>query len=391
MKIIIHRGTHQIGGIATEIRTDNTRILIDMGEELSLDPDFTPAPLHIAGVTDDATSCDSVLFTHYHGDHIGQMSRIRDDIPLYAGVLCKEIMFLSDRSGSAAIKKRISSICTFDGGSSFRIGDITITPYSIDHTACDSYMFLIEADGKRILYTGDFRLHGFRGKGMMKILDKLIAHVDVVVTEGTTISRANKQAVQELELQKRLKSYIEEYPYVFVLCASTNIDRVFACAHSVPWGKYFICDETQLQLMKTVEKKWSKYSKFYQIPKATTYGDNRLDGFKKLGFVMMVRDNQRFRSIIRQFDKKKSIMLYSMWDGYRTKPNSTLPEFLALAGTWDTLHTSGHASAADIRKVIDRVNPKAVIPIHTDAPEIMKTIANNRKVIVLADGEEYLV
>lgn len=40
MKIKIHRGTHQIGGIAAEISTDNTRIIIDMGDELSLDPDF---------------------------------------------------------------------------------------------------------------------------------------------------------------------------------------------------------------------------------------------------------------------------------------------------------------------------------------------------------------
>ena len=360
-----------------------------MGEELSLDPDFVSTPLHIAGVTDDTASCDGVLFTHYHGDHIGQMNRIRDDIPLYAGTLCKEIMLLSDRSGSDAIKKRITEMRTFEGGNSFAIGDITITPYSIDHTACDSYMFLIEADGKRILYTGDFRLHGFRGKGMMKILDRLIAHVDVVVTEGTTISRANKQAVQEFELQKRLKAYIEQYPYVFVLCASTNIDRVFACAHSVPRGKYFICDDMQYELMKSVEKKWSKYSGFYRIPKVTTYGDNRLDEFKKLGFVMMVRDNQRLRSIVKRFDKKKSSMLYSVWDGYRTKPNSTLPEFLALAGTWETLHTSGHASAADIRKVIDRVNPKAVIPIHTDNPNALQEICADKKIIILRDKEAF--
>ena len=42
LKICIHRGTHQIGGIATEIHTENTRILIDMGDELSLDPDYIP-------------------------------------------------------------------------------------------------------------------------------------------------------------------------------------------------------------------------------------------------------------------------------------------------------------------------------------------------------------
>ena len=47
MKLCIHRGTHQIGGIAAEISTASTRILIDMGDELSLDPNFVSARVHI--------------------------------------------------------------------------------------------------------------------------------------------------------------------------------------------------------------------------------------------------------------------------------------------------------------------------------------------------------
>lgn len=76
MKLCIHRGTHQISGIAAEISTASTRILIDMGDELSLDPNFVSAPLNIPGVTDGNGHCDAVLFTHYHGDHTGQMLRI---------------------------------------------------------------------------------------------------------------------------------------------------------------------------------------------------------------------------------------------------------------------------------------------------------------------------
>ena len=82
MKLCIHRGTHQIGGIAAEISTASTRILIDMGDELSLDPNFVSAPLNIPGVTDGNGHCDAVLFTHYHGDHTGQMLRIRPEIPI---------------------------------------------------------------------------------------------------------------------------------------------------------------------------------------------------------------------------------------------------------------------------------------------------------------------
>ena len=34
-----------------------------------------------------------------------------------------------------------------------KIKDVTITPYIVDHSAYNSFMFLIEADGKRILHT----------------------------------------------------------------------------------------------------------------------------------------------------------------------------------------------------------------------------------------------
>ena len=37
MNITVHRGTHQIGGSAIEISTASTRIMLDFGNELSLD------------------------------------------------------------------------------------------------------------------------------------------------------------------------------------------------------------------------------------------------------------------------------------------------------------------------------------------------------------------
>lgn len=36
-------------------------------------------------------------------------------------------------------------------------------------------MFLIECDGKRLLHTGDFRLHGQRGKSVIKALKNMLA------------------------------------------------------------------------------------------------------------------------------------------------------------------------------------------------------------------------
>lgn len=394
MKLCIHRGTHQIGGIAAEISTASTRILIDMGDELSLDPNFVSAPLNIPGVTDGNGHCDAVLFTHYHGDHTGQMLRIRPEIPIYAGALAKDIMRLSaDRGGqkNEALCRRIETIQAFSPGKPFLIGDIQITPFCIDHSACDSYLFLIEADGKRLLYTGDFRLHGVRGNVMDKILDRRIGKVDVVVTEGTTVSRSEHEVVTEWDLQKRVKAYLRQYKYVFVLCATTNLDRIFALARAVPRGKYCICDEYQETLVETVSKHWNGISSFYEMPKLLSFKYHPPARFAELGGLMFVRANSKFEAIIRQYDPAQSILLYSMWDGYRTKPDSNIPEFLSLTDTWETLHTSGHASPEDLRHVIEKADPEIVIPMHTDAPQKMQTLCQSRKVILLKDREELLL
>ena len=394
MKLCIHRGTHQIGGIAAEISTASTRILIDMGDELSLDPNFVSAPLNIPGVTDGNGHCDAVLFTHYHGDHTGQMLRIRPEIPIYAGALAKDIMRLSSAHSwkkDEALCKRIETIRTFSAGVPFLIGDIQITPFCIDHSACDSYLFLIEADGKRLLYTGDFRLHGVRGNVMDKILDRRIGKVDVVVTEGTTVSRSEHEVVTEWDLQKRVKAYLRQYKYVFVLCATTNLDRIFALARAVPRGKYCICDDYQRTLVETVSKHWNGISSFYEMPKLLSFKYHPPARFAELGGLMFVRANSKFEAIIRQYDPVQSILLYSMWDGYRTKPDSNIPEFLSLTGTWAELHTSGHASPDDLRHVIEKADPEIVIPMHTDAPQKMQTLCQNRKVILLKDREELLL
>ena len=107
--------------------------------------------------------------------------------------------------------------------------------------------------------------------------------------------------------------------------------------------------------------------------------------------ILTVRDNREFRNIISKFDKDQSIMLYSMWDGYRTKPGSTIPGFLNLAGRWETLHTSGHASHRDLKKLVEIAKPDMVIPMHSEKPDILKTLCPNAKILLSNDGDEIII
>lgn len=99
MIITIHRGSHQIGGCATEIRTENSRILIDAGSELDGN-----APLKIEGVTEGTSKCNAVVFSHYHGDHIGLLDTVNNDIPLYIGNISLEIIKMQKKGKGYSMK-----------------------------------------------------------------------------------------------------------------------------------------------------------------------------------------------------------------------------------------------------------------------------------------------
>ena len=158
MQIKVYRGTHQIGGCITEIKTSAARIIIDMGAEL---PSATTATklLEIDGVTCGTPNCDAVLFTHYHGDHVGMYEKILPDIPVYMGSAAKRIYAVVQNALKKKLDKGSPDIVEkfreYAIGKPLKFGDIKVTPYVVDHSAFDAYMLLIEAEGKRILHTGD--------------------------------------------------------------------------------------------------------------------------------------------------------------------------------------------------------------------------------------------
>lgn len=111
-------------------------------------------------------------------------------------------------------------------------------PLAVDHSAYEAYMFLIEAQGKTVLHTGDYRLHGFKGKGVLTALEKYVGQVDVLITEGTTLSRPGQPVVTERDVEQQAAALMGENKCVFLLCSATNIDRLAAfCAAAKQAGR----------------------------------------------------------------------------------------------------------------------------------------------------------
>jgi len=409
--ITIHRGTRQIGGCVTEIATTNNRVFIDFGENLP--GDNTPS-LPIDGLTEGDGTKSALFFTHYHGDHIGRLAEVLSDLPVFMGKTAKAIyMNLIERTDKEKLPlfKRIQ---TFEPGEPVIFGDITVMPLMIDHSAFDAYMFIVQAGdkGKRILHTGDFRLHGVRSKKTLFMLKRYAKHIDYIVCEGTTVSRNGEPPMSEHELRQKASKMMSAAKYVFVLCSSTNIDRIGAFYHANPKGRLFVCDAYQKKQLETVRQDHAEKSDYYNFQHVYDYAPNLDALMEKKGFCMLVRQGEYFRRIMEKYIKddqkilsndpeyspggastaiepNKFLLIYSMWTGYLDE-RAKSQELVDLLAPYDyrVLHTSGHASPEDIKKLYETINPKCgLIPIHTDDPEVFLRFIPESSTILLNDGE----
>lgn len=402
MKLKIHKGTNQIGGCITEIESSKgTKIMIDIGANLPDMEGQKKEEIELEGLTKGKPAYKAILITHYHGDHIGLYHKVLPEIPIFMGKISKQIFQLvQTRLSKANIVtkeelEKISQFHTFSIEKPIIIDDFNITPIAIDHSAFDSYMFLIEVDSKKILHTGDFRTHGPRGKAVLEAIKKYVGKVDCLICEGTTLTRDNTKILTEFELQKKAEQIFKENKYNFVLCSSTNIDRI-AALHKAALNshKMFICDHYQCEILEYINtisrSKLYKFndSKNIKKTKIYCYAPNMLKKMKECGFVMLVRATDRFKELLKMFEN--STFIYSQWSGYLKRENEDykkIQEFVPK--NYIPLHTSGHATPEAIKEVINITKPNYVIPIHTEDKKKIKELTD--KAVILEDNEELIL
>lgn len=416
MKITIHRGANQIGGSVTEYEHKGWRLFVDFGEQLPGMP--APEPLNIDGLTKGDTSKSAVLITHYHGDHIGNIHQIPNDVPVFMGNLSLEIQKITSNqlkyadSKHSNLLKRLEKTVPFEAGKAFEFGLFKITPINIDHSAFDAYAFKIETNEIKVFHTGDFRTHGFRGKKLPDVIDKFIGKVDYVVCEETNVKRSEATLQTEHELQQQFEKDFQQHKFNIVYLSSTNIDRLFSLYHAALRTKLpFIVDSYQKHIMDTIVSNnhiWSEaelynYGKYkplvlmYDKNNIGKYlvSDKFIDFLKEKGYVLIARSNPRLDHLVNNLPGEPKQFYLSMWNGYVNNPSS--PSYnghlaTSLGKGYLYRHTSGHCDMESLQNLFTQLSPKAIIPMHTDAPEIFaKLFCNQWSVTPMQDGDSIML
>ena len=332
MKIVIHRGLDQIGGCITEISTSTSRVFIDMGKNLPGNGEMMTPEQEKEMVEElfaqNKKEHEAVIYTHVHEDHVGMFGYVPDDVPQYIGEGGKAALLtknewikkglklqlksaqelgVADLSQCKEIVKkqeellvRIQQFLTWERSKrprTFSIGDIQITPFFNSHSAYDSYMLLIEAEGKRIWHMGDFRKHGYLGKRLLDVMRIYATNIDVLITEGTMLGRSD-ECIHERVVSQKMSCVMGAFKYVFVLASSTDIERLASIKEATKKaGKsLYVCSGMMRDMMRLFTERESKISKGLFDFHPRFYNEGRsMDSLKKNGFVMVVGVGQKDR------------------------------------------------------------------------------------------------
>ena len=412
MKILIHRGSNEIGGTCIRLSTEQSSILLDLGLPISKNS----KEIDVAALKPDA-----VIISHPHQDHFGLIEALKPDVPVYMGELSKNLINATRMLlGNDLLKNEIHY---FKAWQSFVIGDFTITPYLVDHSAVDAYAFLIEAEGKRVFYSGDFRAHGRKSVLFDTITKNPPKDIDLLFMEGTMIQRCNDDFPTETDVEKKIYETIKEQENItFLISSSQNIDRIVsafrACKRA---GKTLVLDiytAWVLEQLKLISKNipamewdqikikfsYNQHEKLKDNP--DFFGDFRNRVYQHRISKEELHANPAEYLFFSKMSHYKTInlhkkilpvtVIYSQWLGYLSSMDSDYYGAEAIAGyqsdpqvNFVYAHTSGHATVEDLQKFAEALKPKILVPVHTECGNLYNDFFEN--VIPLPDNFEFII
>ena len=379
------------------------RVVVDMGLPLDAESNGMKYLPSIPGLDGGDDSLLAVLISHPHLDHFGLLGHISANIPVIMGkdarnILIKAAPFLRGEWAVPAVG------LNFVSEVSFELGPFKITPYLIDHSAYDAYSILIEADGKRLFYSGDFRMHGRKGKLTERLMSRPPEKIDVLMLEGSSLGRLeNKQLFQsETEVEERLaKVFADTTGLTLVHTSAQNIDRVVsvfrACRKT---GRTLVID---LYTAVVLEATANKHIPQSDWPEIALYipEKQRLQIKQNQWFALLKRHlkNRIFIGNLQSVSNKSvllfrpihmpdldradllndAVYIYSQWEGYWEKEdNDYLRDWIEKHNIPKiSIHSSGHASPPDLKRFAEALAPERIVPIHTFKPEKYPELFNN--------------
>ena len=376
---------------------DGVRILLDLGMPLydaeGADYPFGTPQRPTAELLKSGVLCDipglyasdpsaprfaAIVLTHSHLGHYGLAHHAHPSIPVFGSrgtlaILEVSRVFFPETTLPAELR-------LLPDGEPLQFGSLTVTGISVDHSAPDSRALLVEADGQKLIYSGDLRAHGRTGFRFEKLLaDARLKDADWLLLEGTTLGVGGEghgmRSEQEVEEALVALATGEPDKLIAVVASGQNLDRLISCHRAAGRSRRLcVIDPYQAFVLMKLAPLSASIPQFSWEGVRVSFPPHQVERLKAAGMMDLAHEMGRIARVSSDalaaapgkyllcargsFGTTKLLthigsgnieLMRSMWGGYWKRDRCAMRDWAERAGVEvHFIHSGGHAWPEDL-------------------------------------------
>ncbi|SFC35172.1 MBL fold metallo-hydrolase [Butyrivibrio sp. YAB3001] len=330
-----------------------------------------------------------VIISHMHIDHMGGLGALAQELPVYMSSDSATLYHEMGIMGELEYREH-SNVIPVDYDASFTVEDIKVTCVQVDHDVIGACGFLIETKEGKICYTGDYRFHGYHPEISRGFAEKCKG-ADVMISEGVTISFADVDTLSLTEPERESSEYTllekvadysaNEEGLIVINNYNRNVERVHHfCEIIKKNGRTLVLDQIQAEYVAAFyEDDFSVY-----LPEGGTISAPRIKDHPVVTRKDLLENpkayvlQQDYKDSYELFDLAPVISKYLHMDGaplgdYDPSFGIFYKMLDAIGINVERCGLGGHAEPYYLRKTVDEIQPRILIPLHSFRPEQLKS------------------
>ncbi|GAA3515395.1 MBL fold metallo-hydrolase [Actinocatenispora rupis] len=337
-------------------------------------PDADEAPeLAYLGERVDGTA---VFVSHPHLDHVGLAGFVRRDVPVHAHRDAVRLLAALADTGEELVGREPDWRPLADD-ETVHCGDIAVTCVPVDHDVPGACGYLVRTPAGTLAYTGDIRFHGRhpeRSEAFVAAADGC----DMLVTEGTTLGwpAPDGPPRTETDVTTAYSDALRDTAGLVLLSMyPRDVERAAEfVALTRAAGRALVWPQPVADLLRRVG-----------VPGAVSWDTVSLDAVHTTpGAFVVAPEPYDFASLLDLPLGADSVYLHA-----NGEPLGPFDARWALLTDWlDTLSVplrtigcSGHASQDDLHRMVERIAPRVVVPLHTTEPTRLHPPVGTRRLV----------
>ncbi|MFN3705911.1 MAG: MBL fold metallo-hydrolase [Thermoflexales bacterium] len=314
---------------------------------------------------------------------------------------------------------------------SLQFGNLRVEAFAVDHSIPGAVAFAVETPQGLVVYSGDVRLHGHNAQQTENFLQEIERRKTfLLIMEGTRLGSSSK-AYKEAQVKDNLHNLVQQHKgsFISVDFAPRNLERlcsVMAVGKEVGrslvvtpkdayllWGlgyadshwldvlqhvlvlkegkarteawEQLILDQAKSVTLNEIVNEPGKYILAFGFYEVNRLLDLRLleeQHGKSSGEGVYIFSNSYWADDEQILDLK--VLLNWLKNlNFRLYPEklAELPEDASRVD--NPYHTSGHAPEEDLATIVQRINPRHLLPVHTEHPQRWLELLKGSQTVVL--------